>query len=221
MAAPRRSVVVERSAHRPLGRILDLAVRGDVDRASAGDLSDVGQIFAVKVAQRSGKAEPVARSGEILRKARVGFDLDAAHAGLAGIGRGAAEVRQSVNGAGLRSWDLHILIFSIENCRCQLQSVIEERGLPPQLVAVDRLRLEGEEVENVLIRLGFSIDALAARIESTAFEATRIADVEIVVGIRLEVDRGARRERLVCSGAGEIGGCRAKDGTDAKTVRAA
>src|SRR5258708_10600545 len=91
--------------------------------------------------------------------------------------------------------------------------------LPAELVTVDLLRLEREEVVDVLIRLGRGVDRLAARVEPTAFEAAGIADVKIVVRIGLEVDRGPRRERLVGPCTVEVGGRRREDHADAIAIR--
>ena len=82
--------------------------------------------------------------------------------------------------------------------------MVEHGRLPAELVAVDLLRLERHEVEDVLRRLRRRLAGLPARVEAAAFEALRIADVDVVVRRWLELDRGARRERFVDALALEI-----------------
>src|SRR4051794_4672204 len=83
--------------------------------------------------------------------------------------------------------------------------MIEQRRLPAGFVAGDFLRFERHEIEDVLGRLRRRLGGLSARIEASAFEPLRIAQVEIVVCVRLELNRCARGERLVDAPAGEVG----------------
>src|SRR4051794_1722819 len=83
--------------------------------------------------------------------------------------------------------------------------MIKERCLPAGFVAGDLLRLERHEIEDVLRRLRRRLCGLSAWIEAAAFESFRIAQVEVVVCVRLELDRCAGRERLVDAPAAELG----------------
>src|SRR3546814_1566362 len=106
---------------------------------------------------------------------------------------------------------LHVLIVGVEGGEADSEAAVEEARLPADLVAFDRLGFERHEVENLFVlhdsvpvRVGRR-DADAARVEAAAFEAFRVAGVEIVVRRRLEADRGAGRELLEIGGAGEVG----------------
>src|SRR5436190_19814136 len=99
--------------------------------------------------------------------------------------------------------------------------MVQQGGFPTELIAVDLLRLEGQEIVNVLIGLARRIDGLAARIEAAAFEPLRVAEINIVIGGRLEIHRRTRGKLLVSAGAVEVRCVRRQDRPDAKSVRSA
>src|SRR5207248_10626251 len=94
-----------------------------------------------------------------------------------------------------RAWHLDVLILGVEHRCGELQPMIEDRCFPARLITVDRLRLEGHEIVDVLRRWrsggigAWGGGCQAARIEAASFEASRIAQVDVVIFVWLEVDR--------------------------------
>src|SRR4029079_10623141 len=60
-----RGAVIERAAQGPLGRVLDLAVCGNVRRTTACHLRDELRIFAVKVTERPCQGQAIPRGCEV------------------------------------------------------------------------------------------------------------------------------------------------------------
>src|SRR5205823_3027526 len=121
----------------------------------------------------------------VLGRAPVRLELHAAEAGAAGVSGDAAEGLDAAHGAPRRSRYLHVLVLGVENGGGELQPVIEQGRLPARFIAGDLLGLEGHEVEDVLRRLRGRLARLAARVEAAPFEALRVTDVDVVVGVRL------------------------------------
>ena len=119
-----RRSIAQRSARGPFGRILHLAIFGDIG-GRAGDIGDIFIIFRIDETDCGVEIHPVAASEQIARQPGAAFELDALERRLARIGDHAAECRNPADGAGDRSGYLHIGIIGIKSGECDIEGIVE------------------------------------------------------------------------------------------------
>ena len=170
--------------------------------------------LGVQIAKRPAEVEP--RPARVAEDAGVAFQLDTANSSFAGVAREPAEIGRSADDATDRGRNLHVLVVGVEQGNAGKDSLVEERAFPTEFVASYFFRVERHifvDVGRIAIAIAIGIGRLgrlAARIEAAAFEALRIAGIDMMIVVRLEADRRARGEGGVGALALEVRGRRAK-----------